>query len=55
MEVNNAETKIMKFRRGGGREKGIRWWWDGKEVEEVQEFCYLGYKPQKSGGQEAHI
>lgn len=55
LEVNNAKTKIMRFRRGGEREKRIRWWWNAKEVEEVQEFCHLGYKLQKNWGQEAHI
>src|SRR5436190_19152882 len=32
LEVNAAKSKIMRFRKGGGRERRIRWSWKGKTV-----------------------
>src|SRR5436190_12995035 len=55
LDVNGAKSKIMRFRKGGGRERRIRWSWKGKAVEEVKEYTYLGYTLQRNGGQEAHI
>lgn len=50
LEVNVGKSKIMRFRRGGGRKKEIRWRWEGKEVEKVREYKYLGYIFQSNGG-----
>jgi len=55
LEVNVEKTKIMRFRRKGGRWKSIVWKWKGKTIGEVKEFKYLGYTFQRNGGQEAHI
>lgn len=55
LEVNVGKSKIMRFKRGGGRKKKIRWRWEGKEIEEVREFKYLGYVFQSNGGQESQI
>lgn len=55
LEVNVGKTKVMRFRKGGGRMKKVKWRWKGKEMEEVKEFTYLGYKMKKNGGQEAHV
>ncbi|EZA52869.1 hypothetical protein X777_07988 [Ooceraea biroi] len=43
MEVNIGKTKILRFRKGGGREKKVSWRWKGKVIEEVKEYKYLGY------------
>ena len=53
--LNTEKTKVMRFRKGGGRVKKRDWRWRGKKIEEVKEFKYLGYTMQRNGGQEAHI
>ncbi|XP_071579341.1 uncharacterized protein [Temnothorax nylanderi] len=53
LELNVGKTKIMRFRKGGGRDSKRRWRWEGKELGEVKEFRYLGYMFQRNGGQEA--
>lgn len=53
--LNPEKTKVMKFRKGGGRIKKVDWRWKGRKLEEVKEFKYLGYTLQKNGGQEAHV
>ena len=55
LELNAGKTKILRFRRGGGTMRRWEWRWKGKEMEEVKEFIYLGYKMQRNGGQEGHI
>ncbi|XP_024883827.1 uncharacterized protein LOC112462336 [Temnothorax curvispinosus] len=55
LELNVGKTKIMRFRKGGGRDSKRKWRWEGKELEEVKEFRYLGYVFQRNGGQEAQI
>lgn len=49
------KTKMMIFRRGGGRRKRIKWIWKGKEIEEVKEIKYLGYIFQLNRRQGGHI
>lgn len=29
--------------------------WEGKKIEEVKEYRYLGYKLQRNGSQEGHV
>lgn len=55
LELNTGKTKIVRFRKGGGRETKKDWKWKGKRIEEVNEYKYLGYVLQKNGGQEAQI
>lgn len=55
LELNVGKTKVMRFKRGGGRMKTREWRWKGKKMEEVKEFRYLGYILQRNGRQEAHI
>ena len=43
LEVNVEKTKVIRFRKGGGRERVMEWRWKGRRVEEVKEFKYLGY------------
>jgi len=55
LELNIDKSKIMRGRKAGGRKKNITFTWEGKEIEEVKEFNYLGYTLQKNNGNEAHI
>jgi hypothetical protein len=55
LELNVDKTKIMRFRKGGGRLGKREWRWKGKRIEEVKEFTYLGYRLQRNGGQEAQV
>lgn len=55
LELNPEKTKIMRFRKRGGRMRKMDWKWRGRVIEVVREFKYLGYTLQKNGGQEAHI
>jgi len=55
LELNVEKTKIIRFRKGGGRRKKMDWRWKGKRIEEVREIKYLGYTFTRNGGQEAHI
>jgi len=55
LELNVGKTRIMRFRKGGGRLARWTWRWKGKVIEEVKEFRYLGYVLQRNGGQEAQI
>lgn len=49
LELNAGKTKIMRFKRGGGRIKKKKWRWKRRRMEEVKEFSYLGYKLQRNG------
>lgn len=53
LELNPGKTKILRFRKGGGRESKKAW--KGRKIEEVKEFKYLGYVLQKNGRQEAQV
>lgn len=55
LEVNVGKTKVMRFKEGGGRRKAVKWRWKRKQIEEVKEFTYLGYKTQRNGGQETYV
>jgi len=55
LELNAGKTKIMRYRRVGGRREKRTWRWKGKIIEETKEFKYLRYVLQRNGGQEAHI
>lgn len=43
LEVNTEKTKIVRFRKSGGRWDKRTWKWKGKIIEKVREFKYLGY------------
>lgn len=47
--LNAEKTKVMRFEGGGGRRKRVKQWWKGKEIEEVKEMNYLGYRFRKGG------
>jgi len=52
--INTEKTKIVRFRKRGGRGRKQRWW-KGKEIEEAREVNFLGYKFKRSGGQETQV
>ena len=41
LEINVEKTNVMRFRKGGGRMKEVKWRWKGKKIEEVKKFTYL--------------
>ena len=41
--VNLEKTKVMVFRKGGRLAKGERWYLDGKPLEVVNQYKYLGF------------
>lgn len=49
LEVNTEKTKIMRFKKGGGRMSNSDWRWKEKRIE-VREFKYLEYIIQRNGG-----
>lgn len=55
LELNVKKTKILRCRKGGGRERRYNWRWNGKVIEEVKEYNYLGYKIKKNGSQEGQV
>lgn len=55
LQLNAKKTKIMRFKKGGGRNRKMDWRWKGERIEDVREFAYLRYTLQKNGGQEAHV
>lgn len=55
LELNAEKTKIMRYRKGGGRWKKVNWKWKGRDLEAVREFSYLGYRVKFNGRQEGHI
>ena len=55
LRVNAEKSKVMRFREGKGRWKEMKIFWKGEEIEEVNEFSYLGYKMGRDNGEQAHI
>lgn len=55
LETNTGKTKIMRFRKGSGREGKRDWRGKEKAIQEMKEFKYLSYMLQKYGKQEAHV
>ena len=43
LEVNVDKTKIVVFRKGGPQWEREKWFYQRKEIEVVNDFCYLGY------------
>lgn len=46
---------MMRFRKGGGRNRKMIWRQRRKELEELKEYKYLGFVFQRNGGREAHV
>ena len=43
LHINLDKTKVMVFRKGGFLGKHKKWHLDGKNIEVVDEYTYLGY------------
>lgn len=55
LEVNSKKSKIIRFgKRVEKRRKG-KWKWGKDEIEEANEYKYLGFTFQKNVGMEAHL
>lgn len=54
LTLNVDKTKMLIFNRKD-RGKKERWLWEGKEIEEVQTFSYLGFKFNRNGDYNDHI
>lgn len=54
LELNTEKIKAPVFNRTR-KEKMVSWKWNGKKVEEVQTFKYLGFIFQKDGEYKEHI
>lgn len=55
LELNTGKTRIMRFRKEGGRIRKRDWRWKGKVIEEAKKYKYLGYVIQRNGKQEAQM
>lgn len=55
MELNVGKSKIVRFKKGGDRQKVMEWWWREEKIKEVKEFKYLGFTFQKNGEMKAHL
>ena len=49
------KSKIMVFRKAGGREKKRQWKWEEETMEEVKTYKYLGYIMKKNNENEEHV
>ncbi|XP_051161831.1 uncharacterized protein LOC127281899 [Leptopilina boulardi] len=54
LRVNVEKTKVLRFRKKKDKEE-MEWKMNGKCVEEVNEFCYLGYWFMYSGKQDLNV
>ncbi|XP_071052447.1 uncharacterized protein [Onthophagus taurus] len=54
LEVNVGKTRMMKFCKGG-RKRTENWRWEGKEIEEVREYTYLGYVFREDNREGSHV
>jgi hypothetical protein len=55
LTVNVEKSKMMVFRKGGGRRKINEWRWEKDKIEEVKEFKYLGYVLNERNTAAAHV
>jgi len=49
LQLNAEKSKMLCFRKEGGRRRRAKWRWKGNRIEEVTEFKYLGYVIKKRG------
>ena len=54
LKVNANKSKVIVFRKGGMKGKLGSWWFEGKRLELVREFRYLGVLFQDSGKWKKH-
>ena len=54
LELNVEKSKVIEFRKKGGRRKITEFKWKEEKIEEVKEAMYLGYKLQSDNGDGKH-
>jgi len=54
LELNVDKSKVLVFSKGG-KGKKMKWRWGGKEIEEVQNFKYLGFTFNRKRNYKEHI
>ena len=54
MILSEEKTKIVVFNRNG-KSKKERWFWEGKELEEIKAFKYLGFAFSNTGNYKDHL
>jgi len=55
LQLNIEKTKMVCFKKGGGRRREKEWKWEGKKIEEVTEIKYLGYIIKRNGENDDQI
>lgn len=55
LQLNTEKSKIVVFRKAGRRKKKEDWTWEGKNMQEVDEYKYLGFDFHKGGGIKKHV
>lgn len=53
--LSTEKSKVLQFRKGGGRERNENWAWEDVKIEQVKEHKYLGYYFQQNNGDSKHI
>jgi hypothetical protein len=53
--VNVEKTKMMVFNKIKRKSEENEWKWEGKKIERISEFHYLGYTFNERTTDEAHI
>jgi len=38
LQLNAENSKMLCFRKGGGRRRRVKWMWKGKRIKEISEF-----------------
>lgn len=52
LQLNTEKSKMICFKRGGGRRKKINCKWEGQKIEEVKELKYLEFVVTYNGSKE---
>ena len=55
LTLNIDKSKVMCFKKGRRKKEKEKWTWMGKEIEEVDEFKYLGFTFYKNNSKNIHI
>jgi hypothetical protein len=55
LEVNVEEIKMMVFNKRKRKSEEIEWNWEGRKIERIKKFKYLGYIFNDRATDKAHI
>ncbi|KAL6268041.1 hypothetical protein P5V15_001123 [Pogonomyrmex californicus] len=47
LTINVGKSKMLRFGKGEGRRRRIRWYWEGREVEEILNIWDMGFREMK--------